>query len=55
MVSFATNYIANPDLAYRIANNFELAQPDWGKAFGGGKEGFSDYKHYEIKKEEVKK
>lgn len=50
MVSFATNYIANPDLAYRISNNFELAQPDWGKAFGGGKEGFTDYKHYEIKK-----
>eukprot|EP00340_Litonotus_pictus_P009533 CAMPEP_0170515890 /NCGR_PEP_ID=MMETSP0209-20121228/2277_1 /TAXON_ID=665100 ORGANISM="Litonotus pictus, Strain P1" /NCGR_SAMPLE_ID=MMETSP0209 /ASSEMBLY_ACC=CAM_ASM_000301 /LENGTH=336 /DNA_ID=CAMNT_0010800597 /DNA_START=123 /DNA_END=1133 /DNA_ORIENTATION=- len=46
MVSFARNYIANPDLSARIKNNWPLAQPDFSKAYGGGAEGYSDYPKY---------
>lgn len=50
MVSFATNYISNPDLAKRIAIGHELTSPDWSKAYGPKKEGFTDYKFMETEK-----
>lgn len=58
MVSFATNYIANPDLARRIRNNYPLAQPDWSSVFAPGEKGYNDYPKYSPpvvdKKEEEK-
>jgi len=47
MVSFAKNYIANPDLCHRIKHNHELAQPDWSTLYGPfGEKGYSDYPKY---------
>ena len=54
MVSFAKNYLANPDLCNRIKNKWELAQPDWATLYGPfGEKGYTDYPKY--KKPEEKK
>jgi len=51
LVSFATLFIANPDLGERIRNGWELAQPNWGTMFGadvvGKDSGYSDYPAYD--------
>jgi 2,4-dienoyl-CoA reductase-like NADH-dependent reductase (Old Yellow Enzyme family) len=54
MVSFAKNYIANPDLASRINHKWPINQPDWSKLYGGGAEGYCDYKKYTPPVEEKK-
>ncbi|MCK6065791.1 MULTISPECIES: alkene reductase [Microbacterium] len=43
LVSFARAYIANPDLVDRLAEGAPLAEPDLTKAYGGGREGYTDY------------
>jgi N-ethylmaleimide reductase len=43
MVSFGTYYMSNPDLAKRIKNGWKIEDPDWARAFGGTKEGYSDF------------
>lgn len=43
LVSFARLFIANPDLVERLAEGAELAAPDLTKAYGGTREGYTDY------------
>jgi len=42
-VAFGELYIANPDLAERIAQNAHLNEPDPDTYYGGGAEGYTDY------------
>jgi len=42
-VSYATAFIANPDLVHRFEVNAELAAPDRATMYGGGEKGFIDY------------
>jgi 2,4-dienoyl-CoA reductase-like NADH-dependent reductase (Old Yellow Enzyme family) len=46
MVSFGSMYMSNPDLAKRFKNGWKIEDPDWQRAFGGGKEGYSDFPKY---------
>lgn len=48
LVSFARLFIANPDLAERLAEGAELATPDLSKAYGGTTEGYTDYPRRDI-------
>jgi N-ethylmaleimide reductase len=43
LVSFATPYIANPDLAERFRLGLPLAQPDRATFYGGDARGYIDY------------
>jgi N-ethylmaleimide reductase len=43
LVSFATHYIANPDLVARFRDGHPLAQPDVTTFYQGGARGFVDY------------
>jgi N-ethylmaleimide reductase len=43
LVAFATPYIANPDLAERLAEGAPLATPDRATFYGGGARGYADY------------
>ena len=53
LASFGRPYLANPDFAQRIKNNWELAQPNWSLLFGENlanvEDGFSTYPKYESK------
>jgi N-ethylmaleimide reductase len=42
-VAFGRQFVANPDLPYRLANGAPLADFDAGTLFGGGERGYSDY------------
>jgi N-ethylmaleimide reductase len=43
LVSFATAYIANPDLVERLRSDARLADPDRSKFYGGDHRGYTDY------------
>ncbi len=43
LVSFATLFIANPDLVARFAKGAALAAPDRATMYGGGEHGYIDY------------
>ena len=43
LVSFATLFLANPDLPKRFEADAELNQPDRATMFGGGAQGYIDY------------
>jgi N-ethylmaleimide reductase len=43
LVSFGTDFVANPDLPYRFEVGAELAQPNRDTLYGGEDEGFIDY------------
>lgn len=43
MVSFAREFLANPDLPERFAKNAPLNEPDRSTFYGGGAEGYIDY------------
>jgi N-ethylmaleimide reductase len=43
LVAFGRAFLANPDLAHRLANDIALAEADNTKLFGGNKSGYSDY------------
>ncbi|MBD8605457.1 alkene reductase [Aeromicrobium sp. CFBP 8757] len=43
LAAFGRPYIANPDLAERLAQGVELADPDPATFYGGGPEGYTDY------------
>jgi N-ethylmaleimide reductase len=43
LVSFATAYIANPDLVARFRSDAPLADPDPSKFYGGDHRGYTDY------------
>jgi N-ethylmaleimide reductase len=43
LVSFGTDFVANPDLPYRFEVDAELAQPNRETLYGGDDEGFIDY------------
>lgn len=44
LISFGTLYIANPDLTERFEKNAALNKPDRATMFGGGKQGYIDYR-----------
>lgn len=46
MVTFGRNYIANPDLVYRLKNNLELNLPDHSTFYGPGEKGYTTYTKY---------
>lgn len=43
-VAFGRSFISTPDLPYRLINNIELNPYDRSTFYGGGKEGYTDYK-----------
>ena len=43
LVAFARPYIANPDLAERLATGAPLAEIDWPTVYASGPRGYSDY------------
>src|ERR1700733_7896395 len=43
LISFATHYIANPDLVARFRDGHPLAQPDASTLYQGGSRGYVDY------------
>ena len=43
LVSFGTDFIANPDLVKRLAANLPLAQPDTATFYTGEEKGYTDY------------
>ncbi|MCT4646640.1 MAG: hypothetical protein N4A74_16750, partial [Carboxylicivirga sp.] len=47
MIGFGRDFIANPDLPYRLENNLKLNQGDKDTYFGGGAKGYTDYPTYE--------
>ncbi|MDT3402355.1 alkene reductase [Mucilaginibacter terrae] len=48
LVSFATDFIANPDLVERIRNHWPLSAPDTNTFYSGGANGFADYPAYSV-------
>lgn len=42
-IAFGKAFIANPDLVERVRVGAPLAQPDFGRLFGSGAEGYTDY------------
>jgi N-ethylmaleimide reductase len=49
MVAFGKLFIANPDLAYRFANNLPLNTADSATFYGGDEKGYIDYPSLEYK------
>jgi len=43
MIAFGRPYIANPDLAQRLATGAPLAEVDWETVYASGTRGYSDY------------
>lgn len=43
MIAFGRPYIANPDLAERLATGAPLAEIDWSTVYAAGAKGYSDY------------
>ncbi|VDB85584.1 unnamed protein product [Peniophora sp. CBMAI 1063] len=43
LVGFARNYLATPDLVYRLKNGIELNTPDRATFYQGGEKGYIDY------------
>ncbi|OQP40986.1 alkene reductase [Niastella yeongjuensis] len=43
LVSFGMDFIANPDLVKRLANNLPLAKPDTTTFYAGDEKGYTDY------------
>jgi N-ethylmaleimide reductase len=50
LVAFGRPYIANPDLAERLAQDAELNTPDPDTFYGGGREGYTDYPFLDAEK-----
>ena len=48
LVSFATPFIANPDLVDRLARGLPLSSPDPATFYAGGPVGYADYPVYAI-------
>lgn len=48
-ISFAKNYIGNPDLSKRLRNNWPLTAPDFANLYAQGEKGYSDYPVYVAK------
>lgn len=46
MVTFGRNYISNPDLVYRLKNNYELTPPDYSTFYTPGEKGYTTYTKY---------
>jgi N-ethylmaleimide reductase len=46
MVSFAKKFISNPDLTFRFANNYPLANLNIKYLYTGGEEGYTNYANY---------
>jgi N-ethylmaleimide reductase len=44
MIAFGRHYIGNPDLVYRLHRNAPLTEADKATFYGGGAEGYTDYK-----------
>jgi 2,4-dienoyl-CoA reductase-like NADH-dependent reductase (Old Yellow Enzyme family) len=44
LLAFGANFIANPDLPHRLATGAPLAQADRATFFGGGDQGYIDYR-----------
>lgn len=52
-VSFGQLFITNPDLVYRVRNNFPLNQNfDFKTYFGGDEKGYTDLPTYEEEKKQ---
>ena len=47
LVSFAKNYIGNPDYCERLRNGSQLVGPDWATVYGGGEKGYCDYPKFQ--------
>lgn len=47
LVAFGRDFIANPDLPYRLKNKLPLADFDQASLFGGDHKGYSDYTVYQ--------
>lgn len=43
LIAFGRAFLANPDLPARLRTGYPLAEPDMGKLYGGGAEGYTDY------------
>jgi N-ethylmaleimide reductase len=43
LIAFGRPFLANPDLPARLRAGYPLAEPDLGKLYGGGAEGYTDY------------
>jgi N-ethylmaleimide reductase len=43
LIAFGRPFIANPDLPARLRAGYRLAEPDLGRLYGGGAEGYTDY------------
>jgi N-ethylmaleimide reductase len=43
LVAFGRPYISNPDLVFRLENNIEFSQPDFGTFYTPGEKGYTDY------------
>ena len=48
MVSFGSNYIANPDLVLRFKNNWPLNTPNMKTFYAPGAEGYIDYPKFQL-------
>lgn len=46
LIAFGQPYIANPDLAERMANDWPLNEPDRATFYGGDEKGYTDYPFY---------
>lgn len=46
LAGFGRPYISNPDLAERLRNDWPLNPPDASTFYGGGSEGYTDYRPY---------
>ncbi|PXX98075.1 alkene reductase [Marinifilum breve] len=46
MIGFGSDFIANPDLPYRLENDLKLNQGDKDTYFGGSAKGYTDYPSY---------
>lgn len=43
LIAFGRPFLANPDLPARLRAGYPLSEPDLGKLYGGGAEGYTDY------------
>jgi N-ethylmaleimide reductase len=43
LIAFGRAFLANPDLPARLRSGHPLAEPDMGKLYGGGADGYTDY------------
>jgi len=46
LISFGIDFVANPDLVYRLVHKIPLARPDKATLYSGGAKGYTDYPAY---------